>query len=343
MLFHKWSLKQKGEFLKQTGQCLLDGYPLHLAIEMQVYQTKPRIHAQIKSLIQYIREGEQLDRALAKCGFPGDVCQFIYFAGESGELGEGFNDGGEMLIKQAQYKESLQKVLRYPLFLLWIFGLLFSFLSRYLFPNFLQLYQGLSLKLPFITLLLLHISAHFLRYGVIFGTLLMVFILSGYLFIYRVNPLHRYRFLLRIPFLSHYLQLYLTQYLAFHLGSLIRSGLTVNQSLLIIKDRTKPLFFHLEAHDLYKQLKEGKTLAELFRTRPYYLKEFNQVLYQGELNGMLGPALFDYASRLLKRMESQLTAALNSVQPVILVIMGSLILVLFLSIMLPVFNIINGL
>jgi competence protein ComGB len=171
----------------------------------------------------------------------------------------------------------------------------------------------------------------------------MVFILSGYLFIYRVNPLHRYRLLLHIPFLSHYLQLYLTQYLAFHLGSLIRSGLTVNQSLLIIKDRTKPLFFHLEADDLYKQLKEGKTLAELFRTRPYYLKEFNQVIYQGELNGMLGPALFDYASRLLKRMESQLTAALNSVQPVILVIMGSLTLVLFLSIMLPVFNIINGL
>ncbi len=284
-----------------------------------------------------------MDIALAKSGFPGDVCQFIFYAGESGKLGEGFVDGGDMLLKQAQYKEALQKVLRYPLFLLWIFALLFSFLSRYLFPNFIQLYQGLSLKLPAITLLLLHLSSHFIRYVLLLVVLLLLLAFLCYLFFYKLNPLLRYRLLLRIPLLKTSIQVYLTQYLAFHLGSLVRSGITVNQALSILKGRPKPVFFRLEAETLYSQLKEGKSLVHLFNNSPFYLKEFSQVVYQAEMNGMLGPALFDYASRLLLRMESQVETALNSVQPFILIVVGGLTLVLFLSIMLPVFNIINGL
>lgn len=343
MFFLKWQLKKKGEFLQQTGECLIEGYPLHLAVIIQTYHAKSYIKEEMNHFLEMVKEGMKLDQALAQIGIPEDICQFIFYAGEAGTLANGFVEGGKMLLKQNQSKEIIQKVLRYPLFLLWIFCLLFFFLTKYLFPNFIQLYQSLSIKLPMITRLLMNISKHMTLYIILLIVLFLLAALLFFLFFYRLSPILRFRLLIRIPYVSRMVQLYLTQYLAFHLGSLMKSGLTMNQAILIMKGRRSSVFFRQEAENLYWHLKEGGDFSGYMKQQSFYLPDFHQIIFQGEHNGMLGQMLYRYGLRLLKKMEQQLNALLKSLQPAVLIIVGILVLVLFLSIMIPVFNIMNGL
>lgn len=102
-------------------------------------------------------------------------------------------------------------------------------------------------------------------------------------------------------------------------------------------------FFKEEAALLQAELRGGHALSEVIGANPYYLPELYQIILFGQSNGRLGEELIVYSEMLIEQAEEQFQRYVILVQPVLFAIVGSIVLFLFLSVMIPVFRLFQSL
>ncbi|MGL5684716.1 MAG: type II secretion system F family protein, partial [Vagococcus fluvialis] len=99
----------------------------------------------------------------------------LVHAGEiSGTLGKTMNEIADLLEKNSEIKQKINSALAYPIAVLSITVLISSFLIVFVLPSFVKMFTDSGVKLPFLTQLLLDISA-FIRGNII---AIIVFIFS---------------------------------------------------------------------------------------------------------------------------------------------------------------------
>lgn len=338
----KWANKEKAQFLDQLGQCLRQGYSLITAIELLSYHEKMKTRQLIKIMVDQLKQGEALHEVFLKAFFPKDICGFIYFSEQHGDLSLGLIEGGKMLKQREQAKLQLQHLMRYPLLLLWLSVILFYIMLKYLYPQFQVLYASMDIPLPLITRIFLSLNHLVFPYILPIIILLSLMISSVIYLLRHTSVIKLYHLLLRIPYFNTLLRVYLTYYLSLHLGSLLKVGMSISTAFNIMKNQSFMIFFKNEAERAVKSLLQGESLPQVFSENHFYTKDFPSILSHGQINGLLGKELFDFSQLLLKEMEDKLKNLLAFVQPLLLIFVGGFTLILFLSILLPVFQMING-
>ncbi|WP_010631995.1 competence type IV pilus assembly protein ComGB [Sporolactobacillus vineae] len=343
MIFKKdWTKKERALFLVHLGECIADGYPLLLAIQMQRYNQSPSVRRKLDAMLNLLKEGNYFYETLSESGFPGEVCSSVYFAESAGKLAEGLKESGQMMQRREEDHEKLIRLLRYPVLLIWLLCLMVFVIGRYLLPSFIRLYESLSIRLPLITRILILFSSHIY--------LLISLMLAGCLcFVLAVKNFRRLPvsrqigLLLRLPGAGRYVRYYLTHHFSFYLGSLLRSGLSVRQAMDSLSEKGTTPFLKYEAVRLRRLLLHGERLEAAVRTSRWYLPELAAVIHHGQLNSMLGPSLSTYSAKVMEKMEQRMQTLLLFCQPALLLVIGGLVLGLFASVLLPVFQMINGL
>jgi competence protein ComGB len=344
IMFHrKWKKVDQAEFLIRVGECLNKGYTLANAINMQAYEQSPKVKVYASQILQNLKKGQTVSDVFLSVGFPQVSCSFLFFSMQTGQLSQGFLEGGRYLkLKEAQ-KEKFNKLMRYPLFLIWIFAFMFYLIVNQLLPNFKQLYKAMSIDMPYSVKLLLSIPTHL---GILLTLLLAAIGIIALLaaIYYRTFTLsQRLTHLSKIPFISSFLRMYLSYYFAFHMGGLLKVGLSVNDALMLVENQNYQPFFKMEAIDMRKSLVGGIPLPEIIRKRLYYTLDLPIVVKNGEAQGKLGITLQDYSQLVFNHLEEKISQALSLIQPLFFILFGGLIVGLFLSILTPMFAILNGL
>lgn len=343
MIFRKsWTKKEQAELLIHLGQCLNDGYPMALAVRLLLFRQRAQVKHDLEVMIKKLEGGRTLYEALADLHFPEEISSFIYFSEESGNLAKGLIESGRMMSRREQHKETLRRLLRYPVLLLWVFGLMMFLIGRFLLPNFLRLYRSLSIDLPLITRILLF-SANHIYYLLFILPLLFLSGIAGTIYFRRMTMERKLRLMIRMPLVGHYARLYLTHVFSFHFGSLLRSGLPIRQSVAALSQKGTTPFLKFEADRLQKELLEGRHFEQIMSQPRYYMPELVTVIHQGQLNGMLGASLCRYSGLVMTKIDEKTRLLLSFCQPALLLFVGGLVLFLFASILLPIFHIVNGL
>ncbi|QAA22749.1 type II secretion system F family protein [Sporolactobacillus terrae] len=341
MFFQKnLTRKQQAQLLINLGESLNYGYSLNASLRAPIghrYERAFRTHLQ-----HQLRSGKRLHELLRAHRFPEEVASAIYFAERSGQLSKALLENGKAMQRKEKYVQSLRRVMRYPLFLVWMFGLVLYVIGKFLLPNFIQLYRSMSLELPAITKTMLSLANH-LTELLVFGALFLLLLVISYVLSRRIDLLVRLQFAARLPVLSPFIQLYYTHQLSFQLSSLLRSGLSMKEAIHILSENRTSIFLKREANRLKEALTQGHTLSSILADVSYYLPELPMMIEQAAFQETLGDALHRYSIRLMDRMEQRSKWLLSLCQPTLLVVIGGLILLLFLSILLPVFQMINGL
>ncbi|MCO7126566.1 type II secretion system F family protein [Sporolactobacillus shoreicorticis] len=343
MAFQKnWTKKEQAQLLIDLGECLKNGYPMNVAFTLQAGRKQKFFRLKINRMIDRLKAGTMLHEILRDEKFPQDVTSIIYFAEETGGLPEALIENGTMILRRERYVQTLRRLMRYPLFLLWFLTLVLYVVGKFLLPNFIQLYQSLSLKLPAITRMMLYLAAHMATILVITVCFIFAIILCVHLF-RRCALLKRISFAAQVPFLKVFIQVHFTYQLAIQLSGLLRSGLTIKQGFDILSQKGASPFLKLESKRIAEKLIQGYSFEASVNGIMYYLPEFQTIIEQGCHQGSFGNALYRYSDELMKQMELRTQWLLSITQPIILIIIGGFVLILFLSILLPVFQMINGL
>ncbi|MBW3113597.1 type II secretion system F family protein [Bacillus sp. MCCB 382] len=333
----------QGKFLKRLGDLLQKGYTFMEAIDFLLVPKEKKTIKLKRRLVASLQKGESISTVMSKqLNLPSHVSAQIFFAEHHGQMGHTLSEAGTYLIKRRKNQQQLQKVFQYPLMLIFISIIMMVLLRKVLFPRFQSLYSSMGYEPSAKLTYLLHFIENFpMVLGVVFFILLFSTILF-FLFKKRISPPKLSAALSRLPIFSFYIKLGHSYFFSRELSFLLSSGVSITESLLIIESQSfRPTLQYISSQFIQK-LKAGIPFHECFTSLPFFQEELPFIVHHGQTNGRLAEELRVYSDICFQDLEERTHTWLKYIQPAIFTIVGLFIMAIYFSIMMPLFQMMQG-
>lgn len=339
----KWNGKDRATLLMRLSVLLSNGYTISSAIELLSFSvgndTRKRL---LQKIIDDLRDGNSVHQAFEHLNLPKDIIAYLYFSEANGNLTQGLQQAGTLYFKRELMKEKLLKLLRYPIFLLWIVTILALIMVSNLFPQFEQIYSSVSVDLPLLTTLFLQFI-NLLPFFLIIVVITFIFLFLYYwVHIRRWTPHKKVALLLKIPYVATILRMLITYYFSLQLSGLLNGGLKIYDALAVFCKQDRLPFFKDEAEVLIRLLQQGESFSDAVNSREHFLCELTNVIRHGEQQSQLNKELMMYSNILFERLEEKTKSFIMIVQPTLFFVIGLIVLVMFLAIFLPMLDLIHS-
>ncbi|MBV7507461.1 type II secretion system F family protein [Bacillus sp. sid0103] len=339
---HKWSVRDQANFLRRTGELLARGYPIALAIESIALQLPSKQKEELNDCLEELKKGQPFHEALNKLGFQKDLVGYVYFADQHGCFADALLEGSNLALLKDKDLHKLLKLLQYPAVLFVITGFLFFFVETTLLPRFTTLFSSLGLEANFF----MNVIYAFDRYFPIGISVLLITLFLGavyYLLIFRkLSVLKQRAHLVRIPIVGRILKLLFTHYFSIQLSFLLSGGLSVSEALQLFElNQRHPFYSHL-ATAIKSKLITGERFESILATMSFFEKEFPMIVKHGQENGKLEQELLFFSKHCISNMEELIEKRLSTIQPILYIFIGFLVVSMYLAILLPMFHLLDG-
>ncbi|SFE30119.1 competence type IV pilus assembly protein ComGB [Alteribacillus iranensis] len=338
-----WKKQEAAGFLVKIGELLEQGYSLDHALEILTWEQSGDVKEKVIRIQEDLRKGIPVHDVLASHDFPADIAAYVFFAEACGDLPAGLQGAGKLYLKRIEAVLSIRRFLRYPLLLLWLLIVVSVIMLHVLFPQFSQLFSSLNMEFPFFTVFMIQVF----RYSPFLGFLLIPIILVLGLYYYmkfrHYSSAKQWKLLCKVPLLSYFLQLFITYYFSLQLSAMLRGGLSIYEACTVLEKQQHFMFFQSEGTFLKEQLREGSSLSTALEAAGWYRQELKFVVQHGQSTGKLEEDLYYYSERIMQVLDRKIKKAVMTIQPILFCLIGIVILAMFLSIFLPMFQLMTSL
>jgi competence protein ComGB len=338
----KWPVVEQAVFLKRTGELLARGYPLADAISSLSFYLDPGRKAELKDCHANLKEGYPFFRILADLQFNKELVSYVYFAEQHGGLAQAIVEGSDMMLKRNSDLRRMKNLVTYPVFLMLLTGILFYFVDHVLIPNFASLYQNMNVSPNMFSQILTTAGTYvpMLLYAVLFVSLALSFY---YFFFFRKHPeLDQQNRLVQIPLAGRFIKLLNSHFFSVQLSYLLSGGLSVVEALSVFEQNTHGAFSRELGRNIKQGLASGRQFDQVISSYVFFEEELCRIVKHGQENGKLEQELYFYSRHCLAQLEEKTEKWMKIVQPALYSIIGILIVSLYLAILLPMFQLIQG-
>ena len=340
------SKQEQLHFAQQMLALLHAGLPLLNAIEL-LYQSAPkpwlgwlmRIHTLLK-------KGYSLSHCLREQGgqFSMEFINLIRVSERSGDLSLALKTISQQLTEQIELRRKIQQALSYPIITLSTsFGLVIVMMV-WVVPVFKDVFGHFQADLPAPTRGLIAVSTlieHFYIELLIGMTVLLGIFIAAWLKSPRLQK-GCDRMTLRIPVLGNLFRLATLTHWCRTLGHLLSSGLPLPDALRITAQSSNHWLSHDFSAEVFKHLTRGWPLGESLKkadpTGALCDVETLQLLRIGAESGSLPEMLNKRADILGAQLSNQLNTLSQSLEPLLIILVGAIIGGLVIILYLPIFN-----
>ena len=338
----KWSVNEQASFLKRTGELLARGYPIAEAIESIALQLPAKRKEELYDCLVELKKGLPFHESLDNLGFHKDLIGYVYYAEQHGSFSDALLEGSSLALMKGKDLHKLLKLLQYPLVLLFITGFLFIFVENTLLPRFTTLFSSLGLEENFFTKVIFMFDHYFpIFIGSLLLTLLLTFVY--YFLIFRKFSILKQRsMLVRIPIAGKLLKLLYTHYFSIQLSFLLSGGLSVSEALVLFEKNLRQPFYSQIAGTIKENLVTGEKLETILTSFSFFEMEFSMIVKHGQDNGKLEQELLFFSKHCLNSMEEIIEKSLKTIQPLLYLFIGFLVVSMYLAILLPMFHLLDG-
>lgn len=327
---------------RQLATLVRSGLPLEESLQAVSEQSeKPRIKSMLLGVRARVMEGHTLADGLND--FP-HVFPEIYRATVAAGEQSGYLDG--VLERLADYTESRQALqqrvahaLIYPIILSVMALAIVTLLMTYVVPKVTGVYDNIGQELPLPTRILIA-SSDFMR-----DNGLLLFILLGVAFfglralLQQPGPRRRWhRILLRLPLAGRLIRGFNTAGFTRTLNILAGSGVPVLDALRISGAVVTNIPMREAIEDVARRVREGAPIGKSLATSKLFPPMTIHLISSGEASGELPDMLERSASYQEREMDSLVATLLSILEPVMILLMGSLVLAIVIALLLPIFN-----
>ncbi|MBM5610490.1 type II secretion system F family protein [Listeria seeligeri] len=338
--FQRINWKADGEFLIRTASLLDKGFSLEATISY-LSITSPKNHERYEKIIASLALGNSFAYSLQQNGFPEFICSQLHYASSHGFFIQTISETGMHMQRKAEEHNALKKTFQYPLVLFSTVIIVFFLLRIFLLPKFELLFSQLSsdgaLGTNFTYFLLEQVP-------IILGVILLTLFLSISFLIKKQNKKNAYQrayFYCRIPYIRQFSQIHYSQIFSREMGYLLKSGLSISHIMQVFKSNDSPPFFQAIAKQIIPSLVQGLPLTEAITPMPIFEKELYYIVVHGEKNGNLAEELLFYYNLCHQKALMKTEKLFSFIQPVVFIIIGILIISIYLSILYPMFSMVN--
>ena len=213
------------------------------------------------------------------------------------------------------------------------------FLLTFVLPKFKAVFQGKEDVLPWATKFLLGLSETMVaQWPLILGGLLLV--VGGLVAFARtgVGSFWIDKMKLSVPILrTMFRSLYISRSLQ-TMGQLVNAGVPMLDTLAITGDISGNTFYRNLWKSVYTNVKQGKKIAQPLHKSPLLPQSVVQMMSAGEESGKLGEVLDEISGYYAKQLKDHIKAVTSMIEPIMIVMMGSVVGFIAMAIILPIFK-----
>lgn len=328
----KTSTKEQINFFHNLILLLEQGYSLNESIKLLNFRLN------LNEILLYLQEGEKFSQILSKLNFDKDILLVIQISEHAGELVKGIKKSKDILEHKSKNKSLLWEQLKYPIILMttMIIGILF--ISIFLLPTFSSVYKSFNIELS-LGLKMMFLFISFLPKILVVILLITVVLI---IFVSKKDSLDRIKFFSRYKILSkNYYELY-NQVFVINVTSLFEIGFKLDEIFTILKNQDYNYLLKMESNEILYKLSEGLVFNEILKEQKIYHDDLIKLVIEGEKSGTLKENLKNYLLITQLKKQKKIEKFIFLLQPLLYGIFGIMILVLYASIFIPMFKIMDN-
>ncbi len=343
--YSSFSIKDQTFFAKRLSFLVKAGIPMLESMSLIVAQTKSKSKAKIlKRVMADIANGQSLATSLGrfKRSFGNFAINLIKSGESSGNLTQNLSYLADELNKRRILKKKIMSALLYPVIITVATIGITVLLILYVFPKILPIFKSLRAELPPTTRALIWVSDLIKNEGMYILIGLIVFIVSLILII-KHNKKVRMLYdglIIKIPLFGKIAKNYNLANTTRTFGLLLKSGMPVNEALFVTAETTDNLQYKTAFEKMSRDVIKGKNISEIIKKYPnLFPLMIGHMIAIGEKSGNLSNTLI-YLSEYYDNEFQELTKNLsNSIEPVLMVVMGAMVGLVAVSIITPIYGI----
>ena len=346
--YAKFSIKNQTFFAKRLSFLIKAGVPMLESIHVIKEQTKSKIEVKVfERIIADVSNGQTLSGSLSRFKKVfGNFAINIIKAGEnSGTLMDNLNYLADELKKKELLHKKIRSAMLYPIIVtIATFGII-SFLTAYIFPKIIPLFQSLNAKLPLSTRAIIYLT-DLIRNDGLWILLGLIIVIVG--IVVMIKNVQKVRFaydglILRIPIFGPMVLNYNLTNTTRTLGLLLKSGISLTEALVITTDTTENVRYKDAFSNISAGIMKGKTLSELInKYRAVFPLMLVHMISIGEKSGNLSNTLIYLSEYYENEFDEQTKNLSSTIEPVLMIIMGVMVGFVAISVITPIYEITNS-
>jgi type IV pilus assembly protein PilC len=303
-------------------------------------QKNESFKAMLENIQDRVKSGELLSEAFEAQGNVSKIYTTTLLAGErSGNLEEVLGRYIAFQRITVSFRKKLISSLWYPALLICALAVMLTFLMTYVVPQFADLYTTLNAKLPAITVIMLDIGRGIQHYYYIILAVLAGLVFSV-LFWARTDKgsqtLDAVRY--RLPLAGEIWMKYQIAMFSRTLSTLLTGGLPLVPSLETASHSINSYKIASNVEYASKRVREGRALSASLEETQFFPDLAIEMIEVGESTGALPTMLNSVAEFYEEDVQNSLSAAMQLIEPAILIFMGITVAIVLLSLYLPIFS-----
>jgi len=300
----------------------------------------PKLGPYIRAVRDEVRNGTLLSEAFRQQGvFPKIYVTSVMAGEKSGSL-------TEVLDRYINYQRIALGVrkkvlvsLMYPCVLIVLVILLMVFLVTYVVPTFSSLYGTMQAKLPTMTVWLIAIGTTARSYIVGFAAALVAAIFALRWWSKTTGGREKFdRIKMKLPIAGDIWIKYQVAQLSRILGTLLTGGIPLVQAMETAADSTGAPILRRAVETAGKGVREGQPLSGSLKASGLFPGLAIDMIEVGESTGALPAMLNSVAEFFEEDVNTRMTATLSLIEPAIMIVMGSFVAFVLISLYLPIFS-----
>lgn len=329
-------------FTRELADLIDAGLPIDRALSVLIEQSESEaLQEMIRRLQADIRAGKPLSEALANFPreFPTLYANMIRAGEVSGQLPAVMTRLADFLEKEQVRRSQIVAALTYPMVLISVAVLAVTFLLTFVIPRLQDVFKDLGAALPLPTQILLAGSGFVARYG---WAIAGVAVVGFGLFRAWTNTSAGRRafdsFRLNAPLLGGLTRKIVMARFVRTLGTLLGGGVPMLDSLDIAASAVGNSVTAEAIGQVHDGVRQGETLSGAMKATGVFLPLVIHMTGVGEETGRLPKMLVRTADTLDFEVDNTMRRLTSLVEPMVVLLMGSFVGFVVLSILLPIFQ-----
>lgn len=338
----KVSIKELAVFSREVSSSLSAGIPLFEALRTISEDLENRyFRLVLEDVVDKINSGSNFSEALSKYPhiFSNTFLSLIKAGETSGRLDITTRDLARYLEHTDRLIKKVKSSTRYPMFIVGFLILVVTIIVVFLIPKFKALFSQAGVSLPLLTRIVVGFSEFMLK-NFLWVALCGVLVAVVSSFLLR-SPKIRYSFdqsKFKIPLFGKIIKKVLLLRFSRTLSILVSGGVSLVTALPICGNVVNNLYLKNVIETIKNNVIAGASLSRELKNQPVFPRMFVKMVQVGEQTGKISTMLSQNADYYEEDLEITLNDLTNTIEPILIIAIGGVVLVVTLALYLPIFN-----
>lgn len=337
------SLADKINFARNVGVMVNSGIALSRALEIELRQSKnKKLNFVLSDMLNTVKSGGLFSKALGDHSevFPKFFCKMVIAGEKSGKLDESLKLIAFQLQKSYALIKKVKGAMVYPAIIVFSMIAIAVLMMIFVVPSLVATFKELNVKLPASTAFIIFLSNFVQKSGIFFALIVLtIFSAIFYFFKTKFGGVALDYFFAYSPLIKDINRKFNSAVVCRNLSSLISAGVNIVESFEITKELVDNHLYRRILENASVSVKKGEIISKSFLSQDSLFPSLvGEMIAVGEETGKISVMLKDLAQFYESEVNSATKELSTVIEPILMIIIGSLVGFFAISMISPMYN-----